>query len=160
MKLITSPQPAPETTLGSLFDTTLFLGGSIEQGKASEWQKRVIQELKDTEQLTIFNPRREVWDATWSQSPDNKKLREQIRWELDRIDECDIILLYFQAGTMSPITLLELGICLGSKHRDLIVVCEPGFWREANVVESCEFFNKKVLVSLDEAIKILKSSLN
>ena len=139
--------------------TSVFLAGSIELGVAREWQDELVSQFEGYEGLTFFNPRRNVWDPTWSQDPSNTKLTEQIRWELARIEEADCVFFYIQAGTMSPITLLELGLVLGSGTTP-IVVCEPGFWREANVVETCAFKGVTVMTSLEAGIKALKDGLD
>ncbi|KAF2177334.1 hypothetical protein K469DRAFT_809236 [Zopfia rhizophila CBS 207.26] len=52
-------------------------------------------------------------------------------WELDYPDEADIIALYFQANTISPISLLELGAY--SKSRKIVVCCPEGFRRRGNI---------------------------
>lgn len=43
---------------------TIFLAGSIEMGKAENWQDKVVRLLKDKE-VIIFNPRRDDWDSSW-----------------------------------------------------------------------------------------------
>ena len=148
---------APSTEVPA-HGTSVFLGGSIEMGKAIVWQPVVASTFKELD-VTFFNPRRDNWDPTWSQDPQNAHLRQQIRWELERIERSDIVLLFLQAGTMSPITLLELGLCLGRGHQT-IVACEPGFWREANVHETCSFYGVEVHPSLQAGIKQLEVYLH
>jgi len=41
---------------------SVFLGGSVEMGKAVDWQKEVIKALKD-KQIIFLNPRRNDWDS-------------------------------------------------------------------------------------------------
>src|SRR5262249_52806894 len=59
----------------------VFLAGSIEMGTASAWQDALTAALADRD-LVILNPRRDAWDASWSQSIDNPMFREQVEWEL------------------------------------------------------------------------------
>lgn len=54
-------------------------------------------------------------------------------------DAADIIAVYFDPNTLSPITLLELGLHAASGK--LIVCCPDGFWRKGNVRIVCERFN-------------------
>jgi nucleoside 2-deoxyribosyltransferase len=61
----------------------------------------------------------------------------QVSWELDRISESDIVVFYFDPNTQSPITLLELGHCLGEGKR-VIVCCPDGYFRKGNVVITCK----------------------
>ena len=55
----------------------VFLAGSIEMGKADNWQQIVTQSLKD-ETVTLLNPRRLNWDDSWMQSRDDKHFRQQV----------------------------------------------------------------------------------
>lgn len=115
----------------------VFLAGSIEQDKADRWQDKAAKALKDLKG-TLWNPRRDKWDATWEQSMSNPHFVEQVEWELDGLDKADIVLMYFDPATKSPITLLELGL-LKEEHgyrvmeTDVVVCCPEGFWRKGNV---------------------------
>lgn len=120
----------------------LFLAGSIEMGKAEDWQTEVTrmirEEFIDTDiDVCIFNPRRDDWDSSWVQSIDNPQFNEQVNWELDKLGESDIILLYFDPKTQSPISLLELGM-FANKRQNMVVCCPEGFWRKGNVEIVCE----------------------
>ena len=46
---------------------TVFLAGSIEMGKAVDWQTQIENELKDKLDgdtvVTLYNPRRDDWDC-------------------------------------------------------------------------------------------------
>ena len=73
MKHIKAPNPLD-------FDQArpnVFLAGSIEQGAADDWQTAVAAELQDLE-ITILNPRRDEWDASWVQSMEFAPFREQV----------------------------------------------------------------------------------
>jgi hypothetical protein len=48
----------------------LFLAGSIDMGRAVDWQNEVINGLNGLT-IDIYNPRRFDWDSTWVQSIDN-----------------------------------------------------------------------------------------
>ena len=109
---------------------TIFLGGSIEMGKAENWQERLVKEFTNTD-LTFLNPRRDDWDSSWTQSIDNPQFYEQVTWEQEALHFSDIIIIYFDPATMSPISLLELGLFASSGK--LIVCCPEGFWRKGNV---------------------------
>ena len=149
----------------------IFLAGSIEQGKAEEWQKRVIDELQlYTDQLeeqiqpqchkdiVFFNPRRPDWDASLPQTKINKIMKEQIEWELDHLEKSDIICLYLDPNTKSPISLLELGIHIRSGK--LVVCCPEGFYRKANIDITCARYGVDVHGSYDSFIVALKDKIN
>eukprot|EP00494_Astrolonche_serrata_P017618 UN17804 len=101
MQVLKPPTPL-STTRNSI---KIFLAGSIEQGKAEDWQTKIQNELKGHSNITIYNPRRDNWDSSWKQSIDNKNFYEQVTWELEALDSSDIIILYLQLGTQSPISL-------------------------------------------------------
>ena len=135
----------------------VFLCGSIEMGKAEEWQKIVGKELGDC--CTVLDPRRDDWDSSWIQSIDNEKFVEQVNWELDGIEDSDIILVYFDPNTKSPITLLELGYCV-SIAEVVIVCCPKGYWRKGNVDIFCNRQGVLVVESLEELVSKAKECIS
>lgn len=135
---------------------SIFLAGSIEMGKAEDWQLKVTEIFKDYE-LAFLNPRRDGWDETWTQEKINKEMSHQINWEMDNLDKCYTIFMNILPGTKSPITLLELGLYANSKK--IIVCCPDGFWRKANVEIVCDRFNIPLYDNFDDAIEKLKQML-
>lgn len=121
----------------------IFLAGSIEGDIAAPWQDKFINELNEQgyEQLTVMNPRRDEWDNSWKQDIRDKNFRGQVDWELDHLDQANIIPMYFDPNTKSPISMMELG--LYADERDiqdrsrLVVCCPEGFWRKGNVEIVC-----------------------
>lgn len=135
---------------------SVFLAGSIEMGKAENWQTKVTNALAEFD-VRILNPRRDDWDSSWEQKKDNAKFREQVEWELDALDYADWIVLYFDPGTMSPISLLEMG--LFAETGKLLVCCPEGFWRKGNVDIVCEKFGIEQFDTLEEIIERLEDEL-
>lgn len=111
----------------------IFLAGSIEMGAA---EQRVEKSFEGAKNVVLLNPRRDDWDSSWVQSIKNDQFVEQVCWELDSLDMADIVLLYFDPKTKSPISLLELGLYAPTKEH-LIVCCPEGFWRKGNVDIVC-----------------------
>lgn len=134
---------------------SLFLAGSIEMGKADDWQHYVADQLKDYN-VTLYNPRRNIWDSSWEQKIDNPQFNEQVTWELDNLEKADYIIMYFQPGTYSPISLLELGL-FKTKCK---VVCPEGFWRKGNVDIVCERYGISQFNSLDDLIGMFKQAFD
>lgn len=132
----------------------MFLAGSIEQDKAVDWQKRVRSQLGNLE-YTLYNPRRAIWDASWGE--DDPRFIEQVKWELAAMKIADIILMHFEPGTMSPITLLELGLYAASGK--LYVSCPTGFWRRGNVRIICEEHGIRMHESLQELLATVRTLL-
>ena len=136
----------------------LFLSGSIEMGKAKDWQQALVHAL-DGENVVILNPRREQWNSSWKQDMDNPVFREQVTWELDGMDSADIIAMYMDPETKSPITLLELGLH-AEKHPERLVVCCPeGFWRKGNVDIVCARHGITQVNTLEELVLIIKNRI-
>jgi hypothetical protein len=125
---------------------SIFLGGSIEMGKAIDWQTNWAMRYSG-EGFNVFNPRRLDWDSSWEQSIETPQFFQQVTWELQALDTADIIILYFQPGTQSPISLLELGLYASSGK--LLVCCPEGFWRRGNVDIVCNRYNIKQFESLE-----------
>lgn len=137
------PTPLPYT----LSQPSVFLAGSIEMGRAELWQDQVAAALRD-EPLTILNPRRDDWDASWEQSRANRQFVAQVTWELDAQEQADLIAMYFAPETYAPITLLELGLFAASGK--LLVCCPPGYWRKGNVDVVCARYGIPQLPTLAE----------
>jgi hypothetical protein len=133
---------------------SVFLAGSIEMGKAEDWQVRIEQELSDLE-VTMYNPRRDDWDSSWEQKATNSQFNYQVNWEMNRLNDSSIIFMYFSPDTKSPISLLELG--LHANDSNMIVCCPDGFWRKGNVEIVCHRHGIPLHNTLEDAIAALKS---
>lgn len=136
---------------------SVFLAGSIEMGTAVDWQKKFVDLLKDTD-VTIFNPRRDDWDSKWAQSIDNPQFAEQVNWELDVLNASTLAVFYFAPGTMSPITLLELGTQVSRGNR-IVVCCPDGFWRKGNIDIVCSRHRIKMVDTIEEMAQYAKEQL-
>lgn len=138
MKVIT----APEKYIRQDGDVFCFLAGGITN--CWEWQNAVINQLAtlddqalniDFSHLIIFNPRRENFPIH-----DPNASEEQIKWEFNAIEQCDIFSMYFCADNSDqPICMYELGRNLvrmnekfPGKFRTIISV-EKGYKRAADV---------------------------
>lgn len=137
----------------------IFLAGSIEMGVAENWQARLEHELRHLD-VVILNPRRDDWDSSWEQSIHNESFVAQVTWELEAQEAADIIAMYFDPSTKSPITLLELGL-FGRNHdyfggRKLIVCCPDGFWRKGNVDIVCKRYGIEMVASIDDLVRHVK----
>lgn len=132
---------------------TIFLAGSIDMGKAKDWQKEIEDKLKD-EDVILFNPRRGDWDSSWVQSITNPEFREQVEWELNSMDKADMIIYYFDDKGMSPITLMELGL---HKDDNIVVCCPEEYERKGNVDVVCNKYDIKQVDDIDGLVKEIKT---
>jgi len=144
MKIITAPN-----RINKRENPTIFLAGSIEMGKAEDWQTIIANLLKEYKG-TLLNPRRDHWDSSWKQSITNKKFKEQLEWEFTGLEKSDYVIMYFAPNSKSPISLLELGL-FSRKHK-IICCCPKKFWRRGNVEFICKKFKLPLLDSLEEII--------
>ena len=127
---------------------TIFLAGSIEQGRAENWQKYCTDTL--SADFNILNPRRDNWNPDLNQDIQEHVFYQQVTWELDSLESSDYVLMYLEPGTKSPISLMELGLMV--KTGKMVVVCPDGFWRKGNVDILCHRYNVPQFDTLDEAI--------
>ena len=131
--------------------TKIFLAGSIEMGTAEDWQTK-LENLLVEDDVTIFNPRRNDWDSSWIQRISNPQFNYQVNWELDRLEQADVIFMYFAPDTKSPISLLELG---AFSHKRIIVCCPDGFWRKGNIEIYCNRNFIPLFDNFDDATQYL-----
>lgn len=150
IKVIKPPNKLPPAGKENVVARSIFLAGSIENGTASDWQKTVEEICVEKRfEVTLFNPRRDVWDPTLKQTISNPKFFEQVTWELNALDIAEKIFMYFDPNTKSPISLLELG--LHAKSDKLVVCCPDVFWRKGNIEVVCDRYKIPLFTDLRES---------
>ena len=133
MKIIT----APEKYDLKENEISVFLAGGITN--CEEWQNKIIDYLKDNpyndlNDLVVFNPRRENFPID-----DKSAAQEQIEWEFNNIERCDIFSIYFCGGISDqPICMYELG-------RNILRLQNrfPANWQERIVISIEEEYKRK-----------------
>ena len=135
--------------------TCVFLAGSIEMGTATEWQNEIGEFLTNVGGFHVFNPRRPDWDNGIKQEYSDPRFYQQVNWELNALEQSDIILMYFDPETKSPISLLEFG--LYAQTGKLRVICPDNFWKKGNVDIVCDRYNIRMLTSLEHFKHIVKN---
>ena len=118
MRYIEAPQPYQKT------GPALFLAGGI--SNCPDWQAEATALLSDRDDLTVINPRR----AGFSFSEHTAV--EQITWEYTQLRQADVILFWFTAGSVQPITLFELGVH-ATREVPLAVGADPDYPRRLDV---------------------------
>lgn len=151
-RIIQAPNP-----FDSRDTPTIFLAGSIDNGSAENWQSTVCEALADRK-VTLLNPRRDDWQPTWTNQPDDPHFREQVAWELDALEAADSILMVFTATSKAPVTLLELG--LHARRGAVTIVCPPQFWRYGNVALVAERFQIPLFTTLKEGLAAIGATLS
>ncbi|CAO2651163.1 Nn.00g094600.m01.CDS01 [Neocucurbitaria sp. VM-36] len=126
---------------------SVILYGAIQGDPAKDWQTSLASSLSDLP-VAILNPRRDDWDSSWVEDITFPKFKEQVEWEMDYAQVADVIVFYFPPGTLTPITLLELGMYAGTGKA--IVCCPEGFYKRGNVQMVCLRYGIDLLSTLEE----------
>lgn len=155
-----SPPKYPDTKGKS----SIFLAGSIEMGKARNWQAEFISMFQSLllkspqieEKWVILNPRRWDWDSSWEQSITNAQFYQQVDWELTFLERATHRIFYFAEDTISPISLLELGK-FGAMENSYVVT-EHKYERKGNVDIFCHRYQIPIYPHMNVVFnKIFKS---
>lgn len=119
---------APESFLSIKRYSTIkvFLAGGITN--TPSWQDELIKKFDNIDELIIFNPRRESFDTS-----KKEETEKQIVWEHENMIRADIVSFWFSSNTLNPITLFELGKCLGMKKLITIGI-DPEYERLDDVI--------------------------
>lgn len=141
--IIKAPNPIPAAN----WRKRVFLAGAIDMGKAVNWQHSA-QNVLDAPDVLIMNPRRDDWDSSWTQEMSDPQFFEQVNWELDCLDNSDIVLVVFTETSKAPITFMEFGLNI-----DKAIVCvEPGFYRKGNIDIVCDRYSVPKFEDLQDAL--------
>ena len=144
-------------------DFSIFMAGTIEMGNSRNWQRIFAESIRQDVSRTdviLYNPRRFDWDPTWEQTIDNPQFNDQVTWELERLERSDLVIFNFEPGTVSPITLLELGMYIRCPKTKVIVHCPDGYARKGNVEITCKRYGIELASSLEDLIERTKLQIN
>jgi hypothetical protein len=129
----------------------LFLAGSIEMGKAIEWQREAVKYFGGYN-LNIYNPRCEDFNPDLLQSFTNRDFTSQVVWEQKKLMLCSLVLFNFVEDTKAPISLKELGQQAMIEKKTVVVCCPKGFWKRGNIEVSCALYGMFLYETLEEAM--------
>ena len=143
---------APGDYIKDSLDVTCFLAGGITGCK--NWQETTLLYLNSMEKcgidlshLVIFNPRREDFPIN-----DPTAAEEQIKWEFDKLNSCDIFSMFFAEGESDqPICMYELGRHLLCEHKAFIIGIEDGYKREQDVLIQTKLATNGSIVPIKHA---------
>lgn len=135
----------------------VFLAGGITN--CWKWQDELINIIKynynDPDNIILYNPRRENFPIE-----DKNAAREQIIWEYEHIEKCDIFSMYFCAGDSDqPICMYELGRNIlrmqqrfpADWQNRIIITVEDEYRRRQDVLIQTELAtNGKIIVGTQE----------
>lgn len=151
--LLTYRAPAAVTAIRG---RSVFLAGSI-QGGPDPWQAQVARRLRGP--ATVFDPRRDDWDASWVQRASDGRFAAQTAWELDQQARADVVAFYLDPATEAPVSLLELGLAVRRPGKDVVVCCPDGFERKGNVEIVCERMKVPLVETLERLVQWIEEKL-
>jgi len=143
---------APERT----FPTTkksIFLAGSITG--ARNWQKEVVQAIKDFD-VVVFNPRRDNFPIH-----DPSAALEQITWEHEMLRKADMIQMWFDGNTVSPICLFELGAWIMTS-KPMVIGMDPNYQRRQDVEIQTKLVRPEIPIvyAMDDFTNVVSDMIN
>jgi len=137
-------------------DFSVFFAGSIEMGKAVQWQPLLANILCDLP-ITVNNPRRGEWDPNITPTAENLSFRGQVEWELDALTKSTVICFFFDINTSSPVTMCELGLWAHSGK--VVVCCDKKFWKGGNVHLVCERYQIPLVTDFKDLPDLIRAKL-
>lgn len=135
---------------------SVFLAGSIEMGKAVQWQRHLYNYLQDLP-IEVFNPRRGHWDPNVTAEAKHLDFRRQVNWEWEALKDATVICFFFDHETMSPVTMLELGKWLNSDK--VVVCCDKRFWKGGNIHLVCEYEKVPLAENFTDLVGLIRAKL-
>lgn len=136
----------------------IFLAGSIDHKKGKNWREEISDYIQEswfdsednTDHITIYSPRRA--DDVWK--PDMEV--EQAAWDMSMLDMSDYIILHLTGDTVSPVSLLELGIYM--KSPNLYLSVDSSYTRK-HIVELyvANYGKNKICKSLVDSVSIIRN---
>lgn len=123
----------------------IFLAGSMDFNRPDNWRKQTIHKLSN---YNFFDPTNKNHDSL-----NEIQMKKHIEWELDALLMADKIILNFLPNSLSPISLVELGLYMSSQK--LTVICPKEFYKSKYVYTLCEKYNTPVFLKIEEALNTL-----
>ena len=136
----------------------IFLAGSIDRTKGRNWREEITDYIQEswfesefnTDHITIYSPRRA--DDKWK--PDMEV--EQAAWDMSMLSMADYIILHLTGDTVSPVSLLELGIFMKSPK---LYVSVDSSYKRKRIVElyTANYCDNKIDGSLVDSVSEIKN---
>ena len=146
--------PKPISAVKDAF--SVFFSSTAEINSFLPWQNLILKELID-EEIVCFNPFRNAWDLAWEEVDDYEdKYKNQVLWELQALDQANLIVMYFCSNVKAPVSLLEFG--LQAKSGKLLICCAKDFWRKKFIDVVCKQYGISQACSLEEVVDKIKTA--
>lgn len=95
----------------------------------------------------------------WREDANFAPYREQVEWELEKLDKADVVVIYFHPATQASISLLEFGLC--ARVPGKAIVSRPeGYWKRGNVQIVCKKYGIEMVDDDDRLRKAVVKRLS
>jgi hypothetical protein len=125
-------------------------------GKAIQWQTHMATFLRHLP-ITVCNPRRGNWDPNITPKAKDEAFKHQVEWELAALEAASVICFFFDKNTMSPVTMLELGLWAHSGK--VVVCCDEEFWKGGNVHIVCKRYGIPCVTRFEDLVPEIHTML-
>lgn len=154
----------PNDNIQKRFDIALYLGGTIGVSTVDRWRDDIKDDLKDVDDLVIFDPVIPNWVNVRNSKEKKFNLNKQINWELEAQEDSDYIVYYFSPYAKASFAFLELGFFSTkpptyTSASNIIVCCPKGFWKKDYIDVFCERYNIENVETLSELRLLLVNHL-
>lgn len=126
---------------------TIFLAGTTSKTGEPDWRQSLIDTISH-QPVTVFNPLRTDWDATWREDYSDPRWVEQVEWELEMLDKANLIVVFFHGVSPAPISLLEFG--LWAREGKAIACAMKDYSKRGNVMAVCRKYGAMFVETEDE----------
>jgi len=103
----------------------IFLAGCAN----TDWRKEFVKYFDEDDDVVFLDPKREDWDLM-----NKSMMEEQVTWEFVKQKNADIMVFYYNAGSVCPITLLEFGLWGLSKGTPMVVGVTSDYEKHDDII--------------------------
>jgi hypothetical protein len=143
-------------------DRSVILIGSEDNGEWKPWKDTIVSRLEDKTSdegfnLVVFDPERKEWETNWQHMTEGSRYKSQVRWELEHMEEVDVVVLYLGKGISSSMAMMELGLL--ARTNRLVLFCPDDEFGSKNVKIFCERYEVTRVEKLDALLAEVEGRL-
>lgn len=131
---------------------SVFLAGSV---AGNDWRQDLVKLLKEKD-IIFLDPRSDDYDSIKTSISDPLFV-EQVTWEQDGLEHADVVVMFFNRNSESPITLMEFG--LFARTKKVIVRCPKGYKHKGYVDVISERFALQQVDTIEEIADLILDQL-
>ena len=130
----------------------IFLAGCAN----TDWRKEFVKHFTNDD-IVFLDPKRDDWDLM-----NKNHMKEQIIWEFVKQRNADIMVFFYNAGSVCPITLLEYGLWGLSKGTPMVVGVTADYEKHDDIIIQTSLARPEtnVVSNLEELAYELKGKID